>query len=213
MNLTILSGSANQPLATRVAERLGPWPCLIERFPDGELHVAVQASVRGRDVYLLQPTGPPVHDHLLELLLLADACRRAGAARLTAVVPYVGYARQDRRAGGREAVGARLVATLIGASGLQRVVAVDLHSPALEGVFDVPLEHLSAVPLLAEAVRPALADDAVVVAPDLGAAKRAERYAGRLGRPVAIVHKARLSAGGARRAGCGQGRPVADRRR
>jgi ribose-phosphate pyrophosphokinase len=195
MDLSIVAGSANRPLAEQTAQHLGVplAPTLIERFPDGEVHVALQESVRGHDVYLIQPTSPPVHDHLLELLLLADACRRAGAARLTAVMPYVGYARQDRRASGREAVGARLVATLIGASGLQRVVAVDLHSPALEGFFDVPLEHLSAVPLLADAARPWVAAEGVVVAPDLGAVRLAERYARLLTLPVAVVHKVRVS--------------------
>jgi ribose-phosphate pyrophosphokinase len=195
MDLSIVAGSANRPLAAAIAQQLGValTSCLVERFPDGELHLALQESVRGRDVYLIQPSSPPVHDHLLELLLLADACRRAGAGRLTAVMPYLGYARQDRRAGGREAVGARLVATLIAASGLQRVVAVDLHSPALEGFFDVPLEHLSAVPLLAEAARPWVTADSVVVAPDLGAVRLAERYAGLLHLPVAVVHKVRMS--------------------
>ena len=149
MPLTIFTGSANVPLAAAVAEPLGV-PLgrrLMHRFPDGELHVELQESVRGHDVYLIQSTSPPVEAHLLELWFLADACRRAGAAHLTAVVPYFGYARQDRRASGREAVGARLIADLFAASGLQRLVAVDLHSAALEGFFAMPVEHLSAVPL------------------------------------------------------------------
>ncbi len=125
--------------------------------------------------------------------VLADACRRAGAAHLTAVVPYFGYARQDRRASGREAVGARLIADLLQAAGLQRLLAVDLHTAALEGVFAIPLEHLSAVPLLVQAVRPWVAANAVIVAPDLGAVKLAERYASLLQRPLAIVHKPRVS--------------------
>ena len=131
--------------------------------------------------------------HLLELLLLADACRRAGAAHLTAVVPYFGYARQDRRASGREAVGARLIADLLQAAVLQHLLAVDLHTAALEGVFAIPLEHLSAAPLLVQAVRPWVATNAVIVAPDLGAVKLAERYASLLQRPLAIVHKTRVS--------------------
>lgn len=195
MNLTLISGSANPALAESVAATLGLKPArrVLERFPDGELHVEVQEDLRGQDVYLLQPTGPPVDAHLLELLLLADAGRRAGAVRLTAVVPYFGYARQDRRAHGGEPVGGRVVADLIAASGLDRAVAVDLHTAALEGFFAVPLEHLSAVPLLVEAVRPAVAENAVIVAPDLGAVKLAERYARALDRPVATVHKVRLS--------------------
>jgi ribose-phosphate pyrophosphokinase len=195
MPLTIFAGSANVPLAAAVAEPLGV-PLgrrLVHRFPDGELHVELQESVRGHDVYVLQSTSPPVEAHLLELWFLADACRRAGAAHLTAIVPYFGYARQDRRASGREAVGARLIADLFAASGLQRLVAVDLHSAPLEGFFAMPVEHLSAVALLAEAVRPLLPANAVVVAPDLGAVKLAERYSRGLHRPMALVDKERLS--------------------
>jgi len=191
--LTLLAGTANPALAEGVAAELGV--PLGEReaflFPDGELHVEIVASVRGHDVYLMQPTSPAAETHLFQLLLLADACRRAGAARLTAVMPYVAYARQDRRATGREPVGARVMAEVLATGGLDRVVAVDLHSPALEGVFTVPLEHLSAVSLLAAALRPPT--DGVVVAPDLGATKLAERYARLLDLPVALVHKRRLS--------------------
>lgn len=195
MELSIIAGSANPPLAESVAAALGArlGSRIVQRFPDSELHVEILESVRGRDVYLLQPTSPPVDEHLVELLFLADACRRAGAARMTAILPYFGYARQDRRARGREPVGARLVADLLSAAGLSRIVAVDLHSPALEGFFALPLEHLSAVPLLAEAARPWVTGDGVIVAPDLGAAKLADRYARILDLPVAIVHKTRLS--------------------
>ncbi len=196
MHLTVFSGPANPRLAERVAARLGVRlaQCLFERFPDSEGHVRVGESVRGDDVYLIQPTGPPVDASVLELLFLADACRRAGAARVTAVVPYFGYARQDRRASGREPVGARLIADLIGTTGIRRLVAVDLHTAALEGFFPIPLEHLSAVPLLAETVRASLPDNTVIVAPDLGAVRLAERYASLLHRPVAVIHKIRISA-------------------
>jgi ribose-phosphate pyrophosphokinase len=195
MNLSIFSGSANPRLAEVIARNLemSLGRVVLQRFPDGELHVEIQESVRGHDVYLIQPTSPPVEAHLLELLFLADACRRAGAAHLTAVIPYFGYARQDRRASGREPVSARLVADLLQSSGLQRVVAVDLHTTAVEGFFHIPVEHLSAVPLLAEAVRPLLPPNAVVVSPDLGAVKLAERYARFWQLPLAIVHKTRLS--------------------
>jgi len=196
VDLTVFSGSAQPSLAEAISRALGAalGKREIERFPDGECPVRVLESVRGRDAYLVQPTGPPVEANLLELLLLADACRRAGAAQLTAVVPYLGYARQDRRASGREPVGARLIADLVGASGLDRVVALDLHSPALEGFFSVPLEHLTAVPLLVESLRgSALAGNTVVVAPDLGAARLADRYAKLLGLRVAVVHKIRIS--------------------
>jgi ribose-phosphate pyrophosphokinase len=195
MPFTIFTGSANVSLAAAVAEQLEV-PLgrrLVYHFPDGELHVELQDSVRGHDVYLLQSTSPPGEAHLLELWFLADACRRAGAAHLTAVVPYFGYARQDRRASGREAVGARLIADLFAASGLQRLVAVDLHSATLEGFFALPVEHLSAVALLAEAVRPLLTPNTVVVAPDLGAVKLAERYSRDLHLPMALVDKERLS--------------------
>jgi ribose-phosphate pyrophosphokinase len=129
----------------------------------------------------------------LELLLLADACRRAGAIHLTAVIPYFGYARQDRRAHGREPLSARLIADLLVSSGIQRLVAVDLHSQGVESAFAIPVEHVSAVPLLAEAVRSSVSRNAVIVSPDLGAVKMAERYARILDLPVAIVHKTRLS--------------------
>jgi ribose-phosphate pyrophosphokinase len=195
VSLVLLAGGSNPGLADAVAS------CLAvplgdreaSRFPDGEMHIEIRTSVRGCDVYLLQAMGPPAEEHLFQLLLLADACRRAGAARLTAVVPYLAYARQDRRGTGREPVGARLVADLIATSGFHRIVAVDLHSTALEGFFGVPLEHLTAVPAMVERVRPQLPPNGVIVAPDLGATKLAERYARLLGLPVALVHKRRVS--------------------
>ncbi|MBI3965981.1 MAG: ribose-phosphate pyrophosphokinase [Chloroflexi bacterium] len=195
MGLAIFSGSGNHSLSERVAAELGVRLGRrdVDRFPDGELHVEMHDSVRGCDVYLLQSTSPPVDEHLMELLFMADACRRAGAARLTAVIPYYGYARQDRRASGREPVGARLTADLLRAGGLNRVIALDLHSTALEGLFTIPLEHLTAVPQLVEAVEPHLPGNSVVVAPDLGAAKLAERFSKRLQLPVAIIHKLRVS--------------------
>jgi len=193
-SLTLLSGCANLSLAERIAQTLGVRLGVVSlhRFPDGELQVAVRDSLRGHDVYLVQPTTPPFEAHFLELLLLADACRRAGAARLTAVVPYFGYARQDRRAGGREPVGARLIADLLWSGGIQRLIAVDLHSPTLEGFFSFPLEHLTAVPALAEAVGTGIGER-VVVGPDLGAARLADRYGRALNLPVALVHKTRIT--------------------
>ncbi len=195
MNLKILSGSGNIRLAQQIANKLGVklTARILERFPDGELHIEIQESVRGHDVYLLQPTCPPVDENLLELLLLADACRRAGAVQLTAVMPYFGYARQDRRSRGREPVGARVVADLINTSGIERLVAVDLHSRGVESAFAMPLEHLSAVDILAEALRPSVRDNSVIVSPDLGAVKMVERYAALLSLPVAIIHKTRIS--------------------
>lgn len=195
MHLKLIAGRANVPMAEVIAHNLEVPLSAREvcRFPDGELHVEIQDSVRDDDVYLIQPTGPPVEERLFELLLLADACRRAGAASVTAVIPYFGYARHDRRASGREAVGARLVADLIGVAGVNRVVSVDLHVTSLEGFFPVPVEHLTAVPMLIEHVRGGVTANAVVVAPDLGAAKLAERWASALQLPAAIVHKRRIS--------------------
>lgn len=194
MSLKIIIGSACKELGTKVLERMSQpaTATVLECFPDGEFHVELLDPVRGGDVFLLQSTCPPVHDNLQELLLLSDACRRAGAVRITAVVPYFAYARQDRRTGGRQPIGARLMADLLVTSGVARVVAIDLHNAALEAAFSVPMEHLTAVPLLAEAAKP-VPSGAVVVAPDLGAVKLAERYAGIWGLPMAVVHKIRLS--------------------
>lgn len=195
MRARLIAGQANPALAKSIAQRLSVDLVRrsISRFPDGELHVELDEAVRGDQVYLLQPTGPPVDAWIVELLLLADACRRAGAAAVTAVMPYFGYARQDRRASGREAIGARLMADVLVAAGIQRVVAVDLHVVSLEGFFAVPLEHLTAVPALIERVRGYVSPTSVIVAPDLGAAKLAERYAQALQLPTAIVHKRRIT--------------------
>jgi ribose-phosphate pyrophosphokinase len=195
MNLEIVTGSSNYALAKEVGKNLGVElvPRILERFPDGELNIEIKQSVRGCDVYLIEPTCPPVDEHFFELFLLADACRRAGATHLTAVIPYFGYARQDRRAHGREPVSLRLLADLIAASAVQRVVVVDFHSRAVESAFAVPLEHVSAISILANAVRPSVHKDGVVVSPDLGAVKMAEHYARLLSLPVAIIHKTRIS--------------------
>jgi len=195
MNPVMVAGSGNPKLADSIAERLGIGLCRsdLNRFPDTELHAEIDETVRGCDVYLVQPTGPPIDGHLMELLFLADACRRAGAARLTGIVPYFGYARQDRRAKGREAVGGRLIADMLNVAGLERIIAVDLHSASLEGFFSVALEHLSGVSLLANAIDELVAGKTVIVAPDLGAVKLAERYGELLRRPIAIVHKTRIS--------------------
>jgi ribose-phosphate pyrophosphokinase len=195
MNLSLFAGTANPQLAsgTAAALEIPLGERVIEHFPDGEMHVEINESVRGHDVFLFQPTSAPIEEHLVELLFLADACQRAGAARQMAVIPYFGYARQDRRTNGRQPVGVHVVAQLIGTSAIERVVAVDLHSAAIEGVLPMPLEHLSAVSMLAEAVRGANGREHVVVAPDLGASKLADQYATLLDLPVAIVHKVRLS--------------------
>lgn len=162
----------------------------IEDFPDGELHVELQETVQGHDVYIIQPTAPPVAESIFELLLVSDACHRAGAVRVTAVTPYFGYARQDRRVR-REPISARLVADLFSTGHLHRVLIVDLHNPSIEGFFTSTLEHLSAVPVLVDAVRNS--GSSVVVSPDLGGANLAGQYAKALGLPIAIVHKERVS--------------------
>jgi len=191
----LFSGTANPALAAAIADKVGVplGHSEIHAFPDGELEVTVREDVRGRDVYLLQPTSGPVERHTFELLLLADACRRGGAQRLTAVLPYLGYARQDRRTAPGEAVGARVMADVLATGGFHRLVVVDVHSAALEGFFAIPFEPLSAVPVLTRAVLDAGVRPGVVVAPDLGAAKLAEHYARLLGLPVAIIRKIRVS--------------------
>jgi ribose-phosphate pyrophosphokinase len=192
--IALLSGRAHPGLAAAIAADLGIelGNSILENFPDHEIGVKIVDSVEGRHVFLLQPTGPPATDHFLELMLMADACKRGGALRVTAVVPYFGYSRQDRRAQPGEPVGARLIAELM-ESRIDRLVTVDLHTPAIEGFFRTPVEHLSAIPLLAAELRSGLFPDSVLVAPDLGAAKMARRYSQFLDRSVAYVYKARLS--------------------
>lgn len=191
----LVSGSAHPDLARAVASWAGVElaPTAVERFPDGEIHVELLTDVRGRAAYVVQPTLAPVGEHVLELVLIADALRRAGALRVGAVLPYSGYARQERRVRAGEPLGARVVADLLERGRFARFFAVELHAPAVEGFFETPLEHLSAVPLLADVARKRIGRDAVVVSPDLGGAKLAREYARRLGLPVAVVHKTRRS--------------------
>ena len=190
-SVAILAGPASVALGAKVCEALAGAPTAYDarRFPDGEAQVELGESVRGRDVFLIQATSPPADAHMMELLLLADACRRDGAERITGVIPYLGYARQDRRAG-RRSLGARVAANVIDTAGLDRLVVIDTHTPAIEGFFACPIHHLTAVPLLANAT--AAREHPVVVAPDLGAVKRARTYAHLLDAPTAIVHKTRL---------------------
>jgi ribose-phosphate pyrophosphokinase len=192
--LRIFVGPASTRLGEEVCQTLETVPAAYEcrRFPDGEMQVEITAAVTGCDVVLLQSTSPPVEQHLMELLLLADACRRAGARRLTAVIPYLGYARQDRRVD-RRSLGARVMAGLIATAEFDRLMLIDVHTSAIEGFFDIPLEHLTAVPLLARAAAPSMREHSVVVAPDLGAVKRAREYARLLDLPMAFIHKSRLS--------------------
>jgi len=192
--ISVFAGPASSQLGAAVCNALQVGAGLYEcrRFPDGEAQIDLHESVRGRDVYLLQSTSPPVDQHVMELLLLADACRRAGAARLTALIPYFGYARQDRRSG-RRSLGARVAASVLGTGGFDRLMLIDAHTPAIEGFFETPLDHLTAVPVLARAVAPSTGEASVVVAPDLGAVKLARAYANHLHVPMAFVHKTRLN--------------------
>jgi ribose-phosphate pyrophosphokinase len=195
MHPVLLAGSSHPSLALELATALGTplSRCTVERFPDGECAVDIHDRVRGAEVFLLQALNAPVGEHLVELALLADACHRAGAHTVTGVVPYLGYARQDRRDSGREPLGARVMADLLAATHLSRLICLDLHSRAVEGCFPFPVEHASAIAVLTAHLTSRLPDNAVVVSPDLGAVKRAEAFARPLGLPVAVVHKQRLS--------------------
>src|SRR5512146_1595894 len=191
---TLLAGSASRHLAEIVGTQLdAPFAsCTVERFPDGEVSVRLDDAVRGTEVILLAATAAPVNDHLAAPLALADACRRADAARIVALVPYFGYARSDRRDGRRTPIMASLVAELIARAGVGHVVTVDVHTPALEGFFRIPVDNLTALNVLAAAVHSHLPEDAVIVAPDLGAVRLANRFATKLDLPVAVCHKRRL---------------------
>jgi ribose-phosphate pyrophosphokinase len=194
-SFTIFAGRANVALATSVAVEMGArlGACSVERFPDGELSVRLDEPVRGREVLIIQPTSPPVNDHLIELLAFADACRRASAAHITAVMPYFGYARADKRHGRREPITASMVAALMQAVGVNHVVTIDLHAPQIEGFFHIPVDSLTTAPVMVEALRPGLPPDIVVVSPDAGRVRMATEYARLLSAPVAVLHKERAS--------------------
>jgi len=192
---TIFSGTANPGLAAAIARELKVpvGACEIDRFPDGEVAVQLLEPVRRKEVFLVQPTAPPVNDHLVELLALADACRRAAAARVTAIMPYFGYARADKRHGRREPITARVAADLLEAVGIAHVVTVDLHTPQIEGFFHAPVDSLTAVPTLCRALKDRLPADLVVVSPDVGRMAMATEYARCFGVPVIVLHKRRES--------------------
>ncbi len=191
--LRIFAGSANPPLAEEVASRLGAQlgRCTTTRLPDTETHVMLDDAVRGDDIFFIQPCCAPVNDHLMELLLYLDAFRRASANTITAVIPYFPYARQERMARGREAISAKVVARMLEMLGASRVIFVDIHSPAIQGFFNKPVDPLTAVPALAEQFRDDRFRDAVVVAPDEGRVKMASQYAQLLELPLALLHTRR----------------------
>lgn len=192
--LRLFSGSANPALAQEVARYLGIdlGPMVRKRFADGELYIQIQESIRGCDVYLIQPTCQPVNDHLMELLIMVDACRRASARQITAVIPYYGYARADRKTAGRESITAKLVANLITQAGADRMLAMDLHSAQIQGYFDIPFDHVYGSPVIQEYLASKDLPDIVVVSPDVGGVARARAFAKKLNEaPLAIIDKRR----------------------
>ena len=195
LDVDIYAGSATPVLAQAVAELLGLslGHRDIHHFDDGETHVQILDSVRGRDIYIIQSTCWPVNESLMELLIMIDAFRRASADRITAIIPYYGYARQEKKSTGREPITAKLVANLLTTAGANRVVAIDLHSPAIQGFFDISMTSLTAIPLLADYVRKNVQhlQDAVVVSPDTGRLKVADMYANLLNLPLVVIYKRR----------------------
>lgn len=192
--LRLFSGSANVPFSQEVARYLGLdlGPMIRKRFADGEIYIQVQESIRGCDVYLIQPTCNPVNDHLMELLIMIDACRRASARQITAVIPYYGYARADRKTAGRESITAKLVANLITQGGAHRVIAMDLHSAQIQGYFDIPFDHVYGSPVIIDYLASKQLSDIVVVSPDVGGVARARAFAKKLNdAPLAIIDKRR----------------------
>lgn len=192
--LRLFSGSANPILANEVARYLGLdlGPMIRKQFADGEMYVQIQESIRGCDVYLIQPSCRPVNDHLMELLIMVDACRRASARQITAVIPYYGYARADRKTAGRESITAKLAANLITQAGANRVLAMDLHSAQIQGYFDIPCDHVYGSPVILDYLMSKNLDDIVVVSPDVGGVARARAFAKKLNdAPLAIIDKRR----------------------
>ena len=194
-NLKIFSGSSNAALAGAVCKYLGIvlGGAKIDRFPDGEKVIKLEDDVRGRDCFVVQSTCEPVDEHLVELLIYLDCLRRASAERITAVIPYFGYARQDRKDEGRVPITAKLVANLITTAGADRVLAIDLHAAQVQGFFDIPVDHLTGELVLSKYFRDKRIGNLTVVSPDVGNMKIASKYASRLGGELAIVHKRRVS--------------------
>ena len=191
--LKLLSGSANPELATRIAETLDVplTDARLRRFPDGEINVKIEDSMRGHDVFVIQPTSPPVNEHYMELFIMLDALRRASAGRVTAVVPYYGYARKERKTQPREPISAKLMANFITLAGADRLLLFDLHAEAIEGFFDVPTDHLSPHRIVSEYLKTLNLKNMTVVAPDAGGGRRAEAVANDIGAPIAFGYKRR----------------------
>ncbi len=194
--LKLISGSSNPVLAKEIANYLGieDVPLVSKRFADGELYIQIQQSIRGCDVFLIQPTCAPVNDSLMELMIMVDACKRASARQVTAVIPYYGYARADRKTAGRESITAKLSANLLVSSGVDRVLAMDLHSAQIQGYFDIPCDHIYGSPVLIDYLSQKNLDEIVVVSPDVGGVARARAFAKKMNdAPLAIIDKRRAA--------------------
>ena len=195
--LKIFTGNANPELAKEICDYLGLplGEAFVGRFNNGEVQIMIDESVRGKDVFIIQPTSYPVNDNLMELMVMADALKRASARHITAVVPYYGYARQDRKTRGREPITAKLVANLMQTSGITRLVTIDLHAGQIQGFFDVPVDHLYGASILTKYINEKNLEDVIVVSPDLGGVTRARDLADRIGAPIAIIEKKRPEPG------------------
>ncbi len=194
-NVRLFCGSSNPALGQKICDYVGiePGNAAIETFPDGELHVRVNDDVRGRDCYVIQSTSPPVNENLMELLIFIDCLRRASAHRITAVLPYFGYARQDRKSEGRTPISAKLVANLLTTAGVDRILAMDLHTEQVQGFFDIPVDHLRAIPVIVEYLRRLKLPNKILVSPDVGNVKTANVYAQSLDAEFAVIDKRRVS--------------------
>ncbi len=193
--LCVFAGSAVPDLVDRVCERLGiqRGEAVIDQFPDGETTIKLEDDVRGRDCFVVQSTCPPVNDNLMELLIFIDSLRRASADRITAVIPYFGYARQDRKSEGRTPITAKLVANMIATAGVDRVLAMDLHADQIQGFFDIPVDHLTATPVLCRHFESLNLENIAIVSPDIGNIKTANKFASHLGGELAVIDKRRTS--------------------
>lgn len=192
-NMKLFAGNAHPELAKEIADIMGVelGKATVNKFSDGEISVSIWESVRGRNCFIIQPTGDPVNDNLMELLIMADAMKRASAGSVNAVIPYYGYARQDRKAKARDPITSKLVANMLTAAGVDRVITMDLHANQIQGYFDIPVDHLLGMPILCQYFMKKDLDDVVVVSPDHGSVTRARNMAEKLNCPIAIVDKRR----------------------
>ena len=198
-NLCILTGNANPDLAKKIADHIGVNLCdaYVGHFNNGETQVMISESIRGKDIFIIQPTSYPVNDNLMELLIMIDSCKRASAGRITAVIPYFGYARQDRKSKARDPISAKLVANLITAAGADRVLTMDLHAAQIQGFFDIPVDNMLGSSVLIPYIAGKFGvgtDDTVIVSPDLGSVTRARKFTQKLDMPLAIIDKRRPKA-------------------